>query len=157
MHRTEALIEHSIATLRKTRPELKRLSVAGAAANSSTTSLVAEAPSPEEPAVGAGGLKVHLTLPTAGILGGPGLSGSAAHLEGASQYAGTISCRRCRARHRRRATYLAPGHGALVGTNRMLALGDRLANGLRVSRIVLQPASIASKRPESVPELTAED
>jgi hypothetical protein len=29
MHRAEALIEHSIATLRKTRPELKRLSVAG--------------------------------------------------------------------------------------------------------------------------------
>jgi hypothetical protein len=111
MHRAAALLEHSIATLRKTRPELKRLSVAGDFRRG--CELV-------DDFAGGGGTVAGRAGRQRGrpILGGPalgdGIGRASRRTQGSSQYAGTISCRRCRARHRRRARYLAPGHSAAL-------------------------------------------
>lgn len=87
MHRAAALLEHAVESLRRARPELKRLTVAGDFRRGCELvgdyAIVAEAPAGKKPAlVESGGLRVHVA--DRGHFGAVLMhaTGSAAHLEG---------------------------------------------------------------------------
>jgi len=87
MHRAAALLEHAMESLRRARPELKRLTVAGDFRRGCELvgdyAIVAEAPAGKKPAlVESGGLRVHVA--DRGHFGAVLMhaTGSAAHLEG---------------------------------------------------------------------------
>jgi len=87
MHRAAALLEHAVESLRRARPELKRLTVAGDFRRGCELvgdyAIVAEAPAGKKPAlVESGGLRIHVA--DRGHFGAVLMhaTGSAAHLEG---------------------------------------------------------------------------
>jgi DNA polymerase (family 10) len=87
MHRAAALLEHAVESLRRARPELKRLTVAGDFRRGCELvgdyAIVAEAPAGKTPTlVESGGLRVHVA--DRGHFGAVLMhaTGSAAHLEG---------------------------------------------------------------------------
>src|SRR5258705_9407739 len=87
MHRAAALLEHAMESLRRARPELKRLTVAGEFRRGCELvgdyAIVAEAPAGKKPAlVESGGLRVHVA--DRGHFGAVlrHATGSAAHLKG---------------------------------------------------------------------------